>query len=164
MKKTLGTVLVITVMAVAMFSAVGPASAMSETRRGPGNGGYGNGANPAGLLSPYMIDAMASLFELEPAELTARLEAGETCYTIALEKGYSAEEIADLFANAQSAATKLAAADGVTLQPQKGMGLGVQVRLQDGTCDGTGTCLQTDGTFGLGMGVNGGGRGTRGGR
>ena len=162
MKKILGSVLAITMMAVAMFSSVGSASAMAETRGGPGSGGYGNDANSTGLLSPYMIDGMASFLGLEPAELTVRLEAGESCYTIALEKGFSAEEIADLFANAQASATELAAADGVTLQPQNGIGMGPQVRLNDGTCDGTGTCFQTDGTSPLGF--NAGGRGRRGGR
>ncbi len=45
MKKSIATVLAITILAVAMFGAVGSAYAMSDTGKGPGNGGNdGNGA------------------------------------------------------------------------------------------------------------------------
>ena len=43
MKKILGTVLAITIVAVAMFGAVGSAYAMADTGQGPGNGGNGAG-------------------------------------------------------------------------------------------------------------------------
>lgn len=162
MKKTLGTVLAITILAVAMFGAVGSAYAMADTGKGPGNGGGGNGAtaagtNSTGTLSAYTTDAMASVLGLDPVELAARLDAGETFYTIALAEGYTQDQFADLFASVQSIATDLAATDGVIIyQNQNGNAAGSQSGIYDGTCDGTGDCIAEPLNIGAGGGRRGG--------
>ncbi|MBT3315628.1 MAG: hypothetical protein HN390_13550 [Anaerolineae bacterium] len=55
MKKTLGTVLAITILAVAMFGAVGSAYAMADTGKGPGNGGNGGNGAADGLSTQDQI-------------------------------------------------------------------------------------------------------------
>jgi len=167
MKKTIMTVLTIAIF-VAMFGFVGSAYAMSDAGKGPGNGGGGNGGgsdtNSTSILSTYMTDAMASVLGLDPADLAARLDAGETFYTIALAEGYTQDELADLFANAQALAMELAAADGLTVY-QTQNGTATNTRTYDGTCDGTGDCTQTDAIPNLYSGSNvNGTRGRRGGR
>ena len=182
MKKTLGTVLAITILAVAMFGAVGSAYAMADTGKGPGNNGNSGagkstttaGENSTSVLSAYMTDAMATVLELDPVALTARLDAGETFYDIALAEGYTAEEWAVLFSTAQASATEAAAADGLTPQIQTQLNTNTaaqlntnaatQSQLNDGTCDGTGDCLQTDPVPNLYTGANAGTGGRRGGR
>ena len=55
MKKTLGTVLAITILAVAMFGAVGSAYAMADTGKGPDNGGNGGNGAADGLSTQDQI-------------------------------------------------------------------------------------------------------------
>jgi hypothetical protein len=165
MKKTLITVLAIA-MFVALFGVVGSAYAMEDAGKGPGNGGNGGGAagtGSASSLSVYMNEAIASVLGLDPADYAARLDAGETFYTIALAQGYSQEELADLFASAQAAAVELAAADGIIVYQNQNGNAG-QSRIYDGTCDGTGDCLQINPAASLYTGANAGMRGRRGGR
>ena len=168
MKKTIMTVLTIAIF-VAMFGLVGSAYAMSDAGKGPGNGG-GNGGggstgtNSTSILSAYMTDAMASVLGLDSADLTARLDAGETFYTIALAEGYTQDQLADLFTSAQALAAELAEADGLTVY-QTQDGTATNMRTYDGTCDGTGDCTQTDAIPNLYSGSNATGtRGRRGGR
>ena len=170
MKKTLMTVLAIAIF-VSMFGAVGSAYAMSDTGKGPGNGGNtggGNstaaaGDNSTSILSAYIVDAMASTLDLDIATLATRLDAGETFYDIALAEGYTAEEWTVLFASVQVDATEAALADGLTPKNQLNTNLGIQNRINDGTCDGTGDCTQ-DPVPNLYSGTNTGTRGRRGGR
>jgi hypothetical protein len=174
MKKILGTVLAITVLAVAMFGAVGSAYAMGDAGKGSGkggNGGAGNGTattgeNSTSILSTYMTDAMATVLNLDSVDLEARLDAGETFYDIALAEGYTADEWAVLFSTAQTSATEAAAADGLytQIQTQLNTNTATQSQLNDGTCDGTGDCLQTDPASSLSTGAKAGANGRRGGR
>lgn len=174
MKKTMFVVLAVA-MFVAAFGAVGSAYAMESTGKGLGNGGNGGGngaagANGTSILSTYMTDAIASTLGLDPAEVADRLAAGETFYDIALSMGYTAEFIPELLESIKAAATEAAAVDGLTPQQQVQLNLhlntqiGIQSQLQDGTCDGTGDCLQTDPVPSLYTGANAGTRGYRGGR
>jgi len=121
-----------------------------------------------------MTDAVASALGLDPAVVADRLAAGETFYDIAVSMGYTAETWPELFASVQAAATEAAAADGLSPQLQTqlntniagqfGINRGTQAQLNDGTCDGTGDCLQTDPVPSLYTGANAGTRGRRGGR
>ena len=145
MKKTLGTVLTITILAVLAFGSVGSAYAMENTGKGSGHGGGGKsgGASSASTLSTYTTDAMASILGLDPVALVAQLDAGETFYTIALAAGYTQDQFAELYASAQTLAAELAAADGVTVsQNHKGNATGTShAGINDGTCDGTSDCV-----------------------
>lgn len=159
MKKTLIAVLAIA-MFVAAFGGVTSAYAMSETGKGPGNGGGGNGgggngsgtataaagANGTSILSDYMNTAVADALGLDAATVADRLAAGETFYDIAISMGYTAETWPELLASVQAAATEAAAADGLTPQQQSQLNtnLGTHTQIQDGTCDGTADCTQTD--------------------
>lgn len=173
MKKTMIVVLAVA-MFVAAFGAVGSAYAMENTGKGPGNGGSGNGgggngaagANGTSILSTYMSTAVADALGLDLTVVEERLAAGETFYDIALSMGYTAETWPELFASVQAAASEAAAADGLTPQQQIQLNtnLGTQSQLNDGTCDGTGDCLQTDPVPSLYTGANAGTRGRRGGR
>ncbi len=172
MKKTLIAVVAVA-MFVAAFGAVGSAYAMEDAGKGPGNGGSGGGAagaNGTSILSAYMTDAVASVLGLDPAVVTDRLASGETFYDIALSMGYTAETWPELFASVQAIAIEAAAADGLSPQMQDQLkiqlntNLGTQSQLQDGTCDGTGDCLQIDPVLSLYTGANAGMRGRRGGR
>ena len=163
MKKTLMIVLSVAVF-VAMFGAVGSAYAMPDAGKGAGNGGGGKATtNSTSILSTYMTDAMASVLGLDAADLAARLDAGETFYTVALAEGYTQDQLADLFASAQTLATDLAAADGLTVY-QTQSGNATNMRTYDGTCDGTGDCLLTDPIPNLYSSTNTGTRGHHGGR
>ncbi|MCF6278240.1 MAG: hypothetical protein L3J16_05750 [Anaerolineales bacterium] len=116
MKKTLIVLLVV----VAMFAAVAPAYAAPDAGKGPGNGGNGAVGTNGSILSNYMTDAMASVLGVDAADLAARLNAGETFYTIALAKGYTAEELPALFSSVRDLATEMAAADGLTPYAMQG--------------------------------------------
>jgi hypothetical protein len=144
MKKTLLVVLALSVMVIS-FAAVAPAYAAPDAGKGPGNGSGNTGASSTSILSDYMPAAIAEALGLEISDVVARLDAGETCYTIATAEGYTAEEATVLFAEAQAKAVEAAAVDGLTiLQTQSRMqsnaNSGTQNRLNDGTCDGTGDC------------------------
>ena len=150
MKKTLLVVLTLSVMVIS-FAAVAPAYAAPDAGKGPGNGGIGgNGSGNAGasstsILSDYMPAVIAEALGLETSNVVARLDAGETCYTIAIAEGYTAEEATALYAEAQAKAVEAAAADGLTVlqtqsRIQSNASTGMQNRLNDGLCDGTGDC------------------------
>jgi hypothetical protein len=116
-----------------------------------------------------MTEAVASVLELDPAVVAERLAAGETCYDIALSMGYTDETWPALFESVKAAALEAAAADGLSpqlqtrLNNQLNTNLGIQQRLHDGSCDGTGEC-QADPAGGFKAGANAGMRGYRGGR
>lgn len=174
MKKTLITVLALSIM-VAMFAAVAPAYAAPDAGKGPGNGGNGGGAagaNSTSILSTYMTDATATVLGLDPVYVADQLAAGETFYTIALAQGVAQEDLAGLFASARALATEMAAADGLIIQAQTQLNTATQLytntatqsQLNDGTCDGTADCLQTDPATNLYAGTKTVSKGRRGGR
>lgn len=160
MKKNMKILAVIAVLAIslvvtnAVFAQGGPG--------GNGNGKAGNGTGVVSLnldvtLSNYMPIAIAETLGMSVDEVNSLLASGETFYTIALSKGYTADQIAVLMDAVRAKAIDLALADGVitveqaewlltnqggmnqnnysssgfTAQPQTGTGL------CDGTCDGT---------------------------
>jgi len=83
---------------------------------GPGMGGGWNGAYAP--LHQYMVNAFAEALGLTPDELQAKLEAGETMWTIAQAQGLSADEFANLMLEARTRAFNQAVADGVITQAQ----------------------------------------------
>jgi CO/xanthine dehydrogenase Mo-binding subunit len=95
-----------------------------------------------GPLHVYMMQALADVLGLDAAELEARIESGETPYSIAIAQGKSAEEIPALFASARSKALDLAVEAGAITQAQvdwmKSRGNGQGRGMGIGTCDGTG--------------------------
>ena len=150
MKKTLVMVLTLSVI-VAIFAVAAPAYAAPDTGKGPGNGGNGGGNGNAGatgsnVLSAYMVDATAEVLGLLPADVAASFDAGETFYAIALANGFAEGDLAALLAEAKALATANAAADGLTIQAQMQLNtnMNTQSQLNDGICDGTGDCIQTD--------------------
>lgn len=167
MKKTLITILTVAAL-VAIFGGISPAYAMEDAGKGPGNGGNGNGsasngANGTSVLSPYMNIELANALGLDLTEVEDRLASGETCYDIALSMGYTAEFLPTFINSLQERAANAAAADGITQQTQLNTNLGTQSQLNDGICDGTGSCLQSTPTANPNNGTNAGTRGYRGG-
>ena len=153
------------VLAVAALFA-GVAFAQGENPpfvgRGPGNG--------AGYLHEYMQEAMAEAVGLSEAEFEARHDAGETFYQIALDKGFTAEEIPALMLDARKAALDAAVKDGVITQAQAdwmgSRGFGRGGMMGNGGGYGTGGCPMFDGDEApnsgqFGPGMMGGGRGGR---
>lgn len=71
-----------------------------------------------GPMHEYMVEALAEALEITPEELQARFDEGQTPYQIALDLGFSEEEIPTLFSEAHQAALDAAVADGVLTQEQ----------------------------------------------
>ena len=178
MKKTLTMVLVLSVM-VAMFAVVAPAYAAPDAGKGPGNsgnsgGGGAAGANSTNILSAYMADAAATVLGLDVLDVTASMDAGVTFYDIALAAGFPEADLAALLAEAQALAAANAAADGLSVQIQQQLktntagqfqtNTATQTQVNDGVCDGTGECLQTDPATNLYSGTKTVSKGRRGGR
>ena len=111
MKKTL---LIVTLLVVALGAlGVGVVSAQEGT---PPYGSRGV-ADGTGTLHEYMEAAMADALGLSVEEFETR-HADETFYQIALDKGFTAEEIVILMQDARADALDAAAKDGVISQEQ----------------------------------------------
>ena len=102
------------VLALASIGSVS-ADTMDDISFGAGYG-RGNDEESDGLLTDYMEAAMAESLGLSVEELNALDADGKTHYTIALELGFSVEEIQAMMDNARDEAVALAAADGITVQ------------------------------------------------
>jgi hypothetical protein len=74
--------------------------------------------NEDGVLHDDMINAIAEAFDMTPADLQARLDAGDTCWTIAQEKGLSQDDFNTLMKDTRTKALQQAVADGVITQQQ----------------------------------------------
>ena len=112
MKKTL---LIITLLIVALGAlGVGVVAAQGGI---PPYGQRGT-ADGMGLLHDYMEKAMAEAVGLSVEQFEARHDAGETFYQIALDKGFTAEEIPSLMQTARANALNAAAKDGLISQEQ----------------------------------------------
>jgi hypothetical protein len=87
---------------------------------GPGMiGGGGRGVGMmAGEVQEYMLPALAQAFGFTEDELQARLEAGDTLWTIAEEQGLSVEQFRDKVLEARTAALDQMVADGLITQAQ----------------------------------------------
>jgi len=85
-----------------------------------GNPPYGKRgvADGTGYLHEYMEKVMAEVLGLSVSEFEARNDEGNTFYQIALEKGFSAEEIPALMQAARAEALDAAEKDGVISQEQ----------------------------------------------
>jgi hypothetical protein len=111
---------------------------MMYGRRGPGM--MGDGAY--GPMHEYMEDAIAEALDLSHEEFEQRLAAGETPWSIAEEKGFTAEEFANLMLEARNKALDAAVADGVLTQEQADwMKERMSAMWQNGFGPGSGGCM-----------------------
>lgn len=153
MKKILiiGAVVMVTVVALGV---VGFAYAQSQQPGSSANDVYGRGgkwgghgsmmggrgvAGENGLLHPYMINAIAEALDMTTEDLQARLDSGDTCWTIAQEKGLTQEEFYTLMKDARTDALTQAVADEVITQDQADWMLERMNQMQ-GFGSGTGDC------------------------
>jgi hypothetical protein len=143
-----GCLLAITLLAL---GAASPALAAELQRGGPGNG-TGTGVpveqNIAldGLLEDLIHENLATALGISPAELAARLEAGETIFDIGLSLDFDATTIGEIVTQARADALVQAVALGLITQEQADWlaSRGNQdpiANYVDGICDGTGDCL-----------------------
>lgn len=72
----------------------------------------------SGWMSEYMHAGFASALGISEEDFTARIEAGETFFEIAVDLGFEQEEISDLFRQARLEALDLAYADGALTDDQ----------------------------------------------
>jgi hypothetical protein len=87
--------------------------------RGSGPGMMGRwGTGGYGPMHEYMEDAFAEALGISHDELEAKLDEGETMWSIAQAQGLSDEEIATLMVDARTQALEKAVADGVMTQEQ----------------------------------------------
>lgn len=111
----------------------------------------------SGLLHDYMIAGFAQAFNMSVEELQARIDAGDTMYTVALELGYTQETFTELMVTVRTDAINQALADGVITQEQADWMLSRLAQRQAagfGTASGAGTCTgacQMGGQRGGGM-------------
>lgn len=96
----------------------GAAAPMQQNTQNQFAEGYVPGQNAA-VMQGAMQTAMAEILGLDPLELAARIEAGETFYDIALSLGYTVEQIPDLMASIRELAFSTAGIDW----PQMGTNL-----------------------------------------
>ena len=157
MKRTLSVMVVAAALLVA-FGGVGVVLAQE-----PGNGavtcpmngggrGVGGGGIGAGLMHDDMLAAMAEKLGVSAESLEARIDSGETIYSIARAEGLSDDEIVTMMQEARQAARAAAVADGDLTQEQADW----MAQHMDGRGMGMG---RSGGGFGMGTGMRGGGLG-----
>ncbi len=115
------------------FSATGQQANGGRAGRGMmGSGMMGNRGNAQGAsacpfageagqfgpLHEYMYNAIAQALGLTRAEFDTRIQAGDTPWTIAQEKGLTAEQFQTTMTTARTAAVNQAVADGAITQAQ----------------------------------------------
>ena len=71
-----------------------------------------------GPLHTYMLNAFAQALGLTPDELNTRLQAGDTLWVIAQEKGMTAEQFQTMVTTARTTALNQAVTEGVITQAQ----------------------------------------------
>jgi len=165
-KKALLTALLLGV-AILTLSIASPTFAADPTRGGPGGGdstGGGNGRqgtsgtstgipvnasiNLDGILGDSIHASLAAALGIDPVDLAARLDAGETFSQIALSMGLDPTTI---MVEARTAALTQAVEDGSITQEQADWvasrgNRNPAANYEDGICDGTGECT-ADGTY-----------------
>ncbi|MBT3390135.1 MAG: hypothetical protein HN413_06960 [Chloroflexi bacterium] len=176
MKKTLILVTVLA-LAAALFMGAAPVFAAELDKGGPGgsgggaggNGGGGNGQqgsagtstgipleqniNLDGALDELLHTNMATALGIDPTELAAHMDAGETFADVALSLGFDYTAISEMLAQARADALTQAVLDGTITQEQAdwlastgtnnpAASYGDGTCLTDGTCDGTFDMLQ----------------------
>ena len=107
-----------------------------------GRGGRGSmmgGQAGDGLLHDYMLAGFAEAFDMEVADLQARIDAGETMYDVATSLNYTPEQFTELMVSVRTDAINQALADGIITQEQADWMLSrLAQRAEAGF--GTGTC------------------------
>jgi hypothetical protein len=83
-----------------------------------GWGMMGGQPGTGGPMHEYMVNAFAAALGMTPEELQAELDAGETMWTVAEARGYTAEQFSELMLQARDQALKDAVAAGVLTQEQ----------------------------------------------
>lgn len=137
-------------------------------RGGPGNGGFqedpdaigqrgsfGSGTgipldysiNLDGVLEDLLHTSLADALSMDIIDLTARMDAGETFATIALELGYDYAAISEMIVAARADALAQAVVDGLITQEQADWlssrgNLMPAVNDGEGFCDLSGECLE----------------------
>ncbi len=144
-------------VAILTLSVASPTFAAEPTRGGPG-GGDGTGIpvkdniNLDGALSDLIHTNLAVALDMDPADLAASLDDGETFSQIALSKfpDLDPTTISDILVQARADALAQAVDLGLITQVQA-EGLASRgnqnpaANYEDGICDGTGDCI-ADGT------------------
>lgn len=121
-KLIIGSLALIGVAAL-IFGAVGVASAQGPEKNGSDDHGphgpmHGEGDFEDGILHDYMLQAMADNLGISVDDFSSRREDGETFYQIALDLGFSEDEIFELMSTARDSAIDQALADGVITQEE----------------------------------------------
>ena len=111
--------------------------------RGGMMGGRGSTGAAYGPVHEYMVTAIAEALDMTPEALQARLDAGDTCLTVAEEKGLTQDEFYTLMKGARTSALTQAVADGVITQAQADWMIERMGQMQDygagaGSCPGGG--------------------------
>ena len=122
------------VMALAVGVVVPAFAAGEEAPPGPG-WRQGDGEGP---LHDLMIEAAAGVLGLEPADLEARLESGETLWQVALDEGLSADEFRLEWTEARRTVFENAVAEGLIERTQVRQMLGQRAQMRHGECSGLG--------------------------
>ena len=115
MKKISILISIITIIVLAITGTVMAQSTNPTIDYGPNGFGGGHGS---GLLHEYMVKYLADALSLSVDELNTRLEAGESLYQIAFDKGMDAEEFYQLKEQARLNAMEEALADQKITQEQ----------------------------------------------
>jgi hypothetical protein len=119
--------ILLALVAALTLSLVATSLAFAQGYGPGGNGMYaGTGLNQEVTLSNYMPAAMADVLGLSVEDVNARLESGETFYTIALSLGYTSEQLPALMTSVHEKAIELAAAAGAISTDQSNFLLGNQ--------------------------------------
>ena len=117
------------IVAIAVLGVAGFAYAQSQTPPAPDSTwapGYGRGMmggwrssdGQVGPLHDYMVKAMAAALGMDAEELDARIDKGETPWSIAQQKGISQDDFIKLMQEARKSALEQAVADKVITQAQ----------------------------------------------
>jgi hypothetical protein len=166
MKKIILIGTAIAVLAVIALGVAGFAYAQTQTppwpdqyygpsmmqNRGFGPGMMGRwGAGGYGLMHEYMEDAFAEALGITHEELEAKLDAGETMWSITRSQGLSDNEITKMMMDARTKALDKAIADGILTQEQADWMIQRMQQMQDNGF-GPGNCPMNGGAFGPGRG------------
>ena len=144
-------IVVVGLMVAAALAVFTPGVVFAQSPQPPaprGGGGMGPGAGRGGMgflgangeegpLHEYILGAIADALDITAEEFETRREASETAYQIALDLGFSADEIPALLRDARLKAWATAAADGVVSQEQADWMKARPFGMGKGNCDGT---------------------------
>ncbi|NQS91226.1 MAG: hypothetical protein HQ574_02365 [Chloroflexi bacterium] len=168
--KKLGILLVAVLsISVLSFFVVSPVFASELYRGGPGNGGiqedpdavgqrgsFGTGTgipldqsiNLDGILEDLLHASLAEALSMDIADLTARMDAGETFSAIALSEGFDSTAIIEMIVEARADAVAQAVVEGLITQEQadwmssRGNRMPAANFGDEGICDLSGECLK----------------------